>query len=250
MERIEGVDVMKTPEELLADFVPGKRRRRDKPFLPPLVGKTSNVPRRTLKELDTGHAKIKLAVTTTYAWAERVRNGATEASIVLSGPPGTGKTHIAQAILWSMTQAAISEAGEVIPNTEEPCGRFYIANDLIQKLEPETRVANLASPGFGVGTINWPGTPLVVVDDVGREQNIPYISNQVQEIKQRYFKFINHCYTWRIGLVMTTNLSLPEFARHIGPAAWDRLCEMAPKGFMLSFEGVPSWRFKTSGRAD
>lgn len=97
--------------------------------------------------------------------------------------------------------------------------------------------------------------PLVVVDDVGGNQNLAYIAaaDQAAEIQARWFRFVEHCYTFGVAVIMTTNLSLAgghtsALARHLGGRAWDRLCEMAPAGFMVGLDGVPSWRVRKGGR--
>jgi hypothetical protein len=52
-----------------------------------------------------------------------------------------------------------------------------------------------------------------------------------------------------VSIIITTNLSLAggkesQFALHIGGRSYDRLSEMAPAGFMVGLDGVPSWRQK------
>jgi DNA replication protein DnaC len=207
------------------------------------------LPRKSLATLDTSNTRVKTAVQAARAWAQRKRDGFPEASLVLSGPVGTGKTHIAQAILWSIT-----DEPEGLPLLAVPAGKFWLANDLLLRLaptqDPETGIIMTPRAGNLVGS-----APLVVIDDVGGQQDIPYIGRerQEQEMHARWFSFINHCYTLRISVIMTTNLSLAgghecELARHLGARAWDRLCEMAPAGFMISLDGVPSWRVKSGGR--
>lgn len=188
----------------------------------------------TLASLKQHHQLVKGVIGKCHEWAERKRAGILDASMILVGPVGTGKTHIAKALLWSIyTQL---EDGTPVA----PCGRFYEANDIIQRLDSQTR------PGHMIPN----DCPIVVIDDVGSEQHLPYISEMGQEteIKRRYFAIIDYCYNWQISIVITSNLSLPGLEAHIGPRAWSRLQEMAPSGFMFDLSGVPDYRRQRSGR--
>jgi hypothetical protein len=92
--------------------------------------------------------------------------------------------------------------------------------------------------------------PMIVIDDVGTEQSIPFIKaeEQAAEIQARYFRVIDYCYQWQITIVMTSNLSIKQLEKYLGPRNWDRLGQMAPAGFMIDLAGVSSWRQKESGR--
>jgi DNA replication protein DnaC len=190
----------------------------------------------TLDTLDVTHPVVTHAVQACRDWAQRKRNGYTDASLVFSGPVGTGKTHLAQAVLWSIHNSL--EDGTPVA----PVGRFYVANDIIQALDPQTRPNHLVHSDL----------PILVIDDIGSEQNIPYVSadDQANERRRRYFAIINHCYTLQISLVLTSNLSLARLETHLGRRAWSRLQEMAPKGFMIDLSTVPDWRRKRSGRTE
>lgn len=205
---------------------------------PPIV--PDKTPERvTLAQLDTSDRRVAQAVAAAREWAERKRAGHDEASLVLVGPTGAGKTHIARAILWSMVQAAVDDDGATIEGTQRPVGRFYVANEAIQRLD----AATLASQLVG-------NAPIVVLDDVGAEQNIEYISaeGQAREKQHRYFKLVNYCYDFRVSLIITSNLSLGLLKDVMGDRAWSRLLQMAPSGFMLDLTGVMDWRARQSGR--
>ena len=201
----------------------------------------------TLDSLETSNPMIRQAVATARAWAERKREGQSDASLIIVGPYGAGKTHIAKAILWSMTQSALDDNGKPMPDTEAPIGRFFLANDLIQQMEATTRASHL----IPVGNELVPAVPVLVIDDVGAEQQIEYAGNeerQALERQHRYFKVIEHCYVFGISVVMTSNLALNRLAEHVGGRCWSRLQEMAPAGFMVDLTGVPDWRKSRSGR--
>lgn len=205
---------------------------------PPIV--PDRIPERvTLAQLDTGDRRVAAAVGVARAWAERKRSGQEEASLVLVGPTGAGKTHIARAILWSMVQAAVDDDGLPIEGTQRPTGRFYMANELVQKLDSSTLASQLVG-----------NAPVVVVDDVGAEQTIEFVSTEAQarEKQHRYFKLINYCYDFRVSVVITSNLSLGGLKEVLGDRCWSRLQFMAPAGFMVDLTGVPDWRARQSGR--
>lgn len=199
------------------------------------------VQRATLGDLDTSNKLMKSAVDMVHRWAARKQDSHDDASLVLVGPYGTGKTHIARAVLWSMCYT-------VDGKPVAPVGKFFHASDLLLKMSPtktEWGGTDVPRPADFIGNV-----PILVIDDVGAEQALPYVAkdDQIGEIQARYFRVFDYCYQWRISLVITSNLSIPQLQDHIGGRCWDRLCEMAPKGFMFDLTGVPSWRQKESGR--
>lgn len=202
-------------------------------------------------DLKTNHnLRVADAVHAAHEWKARYKDGYMDASLVLSGPYGTGKTHIAKSILWSIVDVPDGHSDAAVP-----AGKFYLANDLLLLLAPmqnkTTGVVDAPRPSSIIGT-----APIVVIDDIGGQQVFQYISKDDQEHERhaRYFRFIDYCYTAMVCVIITTNLSIEglqdsQFARHIGGRAFDRLSEMAPKGFMIGLDGVPSWRQKVGGRA-
>ena len=207
---------------------------------PPRNGRI--VERATLDELDNTHGTVQAAIKMARAWAERKRRGENEASVVLVGPVGTGKTHIARSILWSLCLA--TEDGRPVA----PAGKFFLASDLLLKFSPASTSWGGVEMPRAADIIGQ--APIVVIDDVGAEGVIPYVKTDEQEHERqaRYFRAIDYCYTWRVSLVITSNMSLQQLQAHLGPRCWDRLGQMAPRGFMFDLTGVPSWRQKESGR--
>jgi DNA replication protein DnaC len=203
----------------------------------------------TLDTLDLSHPRVTEAVQAARAWARRKQDGQIDASLIIIGPYGTGKTHIAKAILWSMTQLAVDQGGNVIPGTDAPTGQFFLANALIQSLDADTRPSHLIP--IGNPNKQVPGVPIVVIDDVGSEQQIEYAGGeerQAIERQYRYFKVVEHCYTFGISLVITSNLDLKALAERVGGRSWSRLQEMAPPGFIVDLSGAPDYRKVRSGR--
>ena len=222
---------MQAIAEVLQDIKPGTGN-----WEPVQISKMKIPERTRLDIMDISHPEIAHAVRQARAWAIRKGSGHEDASLILSGPYGTGKTHIAKSILWSMVDEPYGH-----PNAAVPAGRFFMANDLLVRLSPTQDSYGIVSfprPSAIVGT-----APLIVIDDVGGQQVIPYVaaSAQVQERHARYFRFVDYCYTGQVSLIITTNLKIggghkSAFAQHIGGRSWDRLCEMAPQGFMIGLD--------------
>lgn len=196
----------------------------------------------TLAQLDQSHPLIKAAVAMCYRWRDEKQNGRDYASVVLTGPYGSGKTHIALALLWSIVLEL--DNGQAVA----PVGKFFKATDLLMKMNP-TRSDwggyDVPRPADFIGQV-----PIVVIDDIGTEQRLPFITgnDQAGEIQARYYRVIDYCYMHNISIVATCNTSLSQLETIVGGRAWDRLCQMAPKGFMMDLTGVPSWRRLQSGR--
>jgi DNA replication protein DnaC len=189
----------------------------------------------TLDTLTVTHPTIQQAIDAARAWARRKNDGYRDASLVLCGPVGTGKTHIARAILWAAYVCL--EDGEVVA----PAGQFYIANDLIANLDSEARLPDVIRGDSHV----------LVIDDVGSEGTIQFVAatRQADEIQARYFRVIDFCYQRQISLVITSNLTIGGLEDHLGRRSWSRLQEMAPTGFILEMGGVPDYRRIRSGRS-
>lgn len=270
--------IMENGNHILAE------RRRELPNSPRPIGSINPLPaappsrtfedgavrrplaeRVTLATLDTSHPQVALAVKMAKAWAQRKRDGYQDASIILCGNNGVGKSHIARAIWWSMAARASRHVWneeeqtfveEAIPGTEQPSGLFKLSNDWIgllgQSQDNETGIIFPARASVIVGR-----APLVVIDDVGAEQTIPFIKaddvSQAVEREARLFKLIDHCYTAQVSVIITTNLQIGELATRLGRRSWDRLAQMAPRlpngdSFIVDMFDVPSYRMKESGR--
>lgn len=205
-------------------------------YEPPATRETERV---RLDTLNVGHhPKVAYAVRMARLWAQRKQEHG-DASMILCGPYGTGKTHIAKSILWSICYTL--DDGTVVA----PVGKFFVANDLIQLLDGSAFARDL------IGNI-----PVLVIDDVGSEQQIEYAGNeerQRREVQNRYFKVIDYCYSYQISVILTSNYTIDEIKLIVGGRAWDRLSQMAPRlnkndVFIVDMFGVPSYRQKESGR--
>lgn len=242
---------MKTIAEFAETLKHTQAKKVRNPAVPELIDDVTPGKIITLKTLDTTwHPKVKQAVEMARAWQKRRQEGETNASMVLvasqmyeSGQPdldrtgfGCGKTHIAAAALWSNCYVL-----DGVP--QAPSGRFFKADRIVQIMDADTQ------PKDEIGN-----SPIVVLDEVGSEQHIPYIAEKAQagEIQNRYTKIVDWCYdvnrSGGVSLIITSNLGITELAQHIGGRAWSRLLEMAPAGFMLDMTGVPDYRRRQGGR--
>lgn len=208
----------------------------------------------TLNSLQVNHPKMRQAIKMARAWADRKRGGCNDASIILCGDNGVGKTHIALAIWWSISIRPLDGDGCPIPELpEQPISPFFLSNDLLAKLgNVRDADTGITVPARAVDAIGYP--PMIIIDDVGAEQKIPFVAadDQEEERHARFFKIINHCYG-NVSIVITTNLTGEQLAAHIGRRAADRLWQMAPRmaggdSFIVDMFGVPSYRAKAGGR--
>lgn len=207
----------------------------------------ANRTRPTISELVVTHPRVQVAIDAARAWQRRRREQTdaglpARSSLVLVAAAGNdplrqtgygcGKTHIARACLWSIAHLI---DGEPVA----PVGRFFTADQLIQRLDAGTP----ASAEIG-------RAPIIVIDDVGTEQQIPYVpaARQDDERQARYFKAVDYCYTEGVSVIITGNMRLNELQVHMGGRAWSRLLEMAPTGQMVDMTGVPDYRRHEGGR--
>lgn len=199
--------------------------------------------RRTLDELDLAHHnQLRLAVSKARQW-HQMRKQIPGLSLLMSGDFGTGKTHIAQAILWTYLMSPEETGTEF----DVPAGRFYHASDFLIQLSPDTSgnvIENIPITQF-IGV-----EPLVVLDDVGANITLPFVAKEMQDAERqnRYFRFFDYCADkgHPISVVITTNLSIHGgreslFANHIGYRSWDRLQAMC-KSFFVDMSAIPSYR--------
>lgn len=218
----------------------------------------TRIERAKLNQLDATHPGVKRAIAAAYTWRDRYVHSqvtrdelpARAPSLILSGPNGVGKTHIARSIYWAVLKYPLDENGERVQSAAFPAGCWMEAPDLIMRLAPtqgEYGNVELLSPASMVSS-----SPLVVIDDLGGEGTLPFIKGEQQEFERqaRWFRFIDYCYASDVPVIITTNLGLQNgaLAAWVGPRVWDRLNEMAPVGQMVSMWDVPSWRVKAGGR--
>lgn len=227
------------------------------PLTPPPQRPTANggdFPIATLAELDASHAPaVGHMIAVARGWKEQ-REQTPGLSLVLCASRtdeiitgrGIGKTHIARAILWMDHYTA--DNGRPIA----PAGaRAYMAGDVTARLHASENFSHDLRGMFPPLT-NYDGIYRAIIDDLGTEPDLPFVSaaNQAEARTKLWFRVVDHCYNGRISLIITSNLTIPQLANHIGDRAWSRLNEMAPAGLILDLTGkVADYRVKRSGRA-
>lgn len=137
----------------------------------------------------------------------------TKDGLILSGDFGTGKTHLASAILKTVLDKGIPGAMIVVPKLLEEIRHSY--NDLAER--------RLASKVMQ--------KRFLILDDLGAEKSTEWVREQL-------FNLINHRYENNLPTVITTNSNAAELKEKHGERIVDRLIEMCEG---VSFTG-PSYR--------
>ncbi len=123
------------------------------------------------------------------------------------GGVGSGKTHIAVAILRAVVERGFS-------------GRYCNVVDLLDDLRA-TFEPNAPQSGMEIidGVV---AADLVVLDDLGAEAPTGWVHD-------RLYQIINRRYEESRPTLVTTNLTLDDLDRQVGPRITSRLCEMCQK---------------------
>lgn len=142
------------------------------------------------------------------------------------------------------------QANQFPPRTQTIyTGRFFTSADLMEKLAGG-RDDNGHKIDERAGAIIGEESEVVVIDDIGREGVLPYVSKDVQtaEMQNRYYRVIDFCYRrFKNGkpcpsLILTSNMRVDELKQFLGGANWTRLEEMAPEGYIHDLTGVRNYR--------
>lgn len=175
--------------------------------------------------------------------------------VVLCGSYGVGKTtlaHIARSRLATMslslgqvpTELHYPETGEVERNyTVIEKARFYPAWEMMTLLSDKN---------FSIASLGFPRVRLVIIDDVGREGEIPFSRKepaaqeaQRQALYYRLFTTVvenNRVNPKKIHLLLTTNMTTDELRHFFDDASWSRVREIFPKGSKMAFPSIRDYR--------
>ena len=122
--------------------------------------------------------------------------------LVLSGPPGRGKTHLAAAAMKSVWAA------------HEVAGRFVVVPELLRRIratfDEETRTETAEQV-----IAEMLECRLLCLDDLGAEKASEWAAEQV-------FTIVNHRYTRQMPTIITTNIDAPNLA--VDDRVFSRIC--------------------------
>ena len=133
-----------------------------------------------------------------------------EGWLLLQGGLGVGKTHLAAAIANAAVASGVPTLFLTVPDLlDELRAAFSDEDTTFQARFDEIRSA-----------------PLIVLDDFGTQ-------NATEWAREKLFQILNHRYTNRLSIVITTNLTLEEIeprlrSRILDPALVDRVYIQAP----------------------
>ena len=193
-----------TPEEMAAHDAEIERQERQQAEREKLERyEKSGVPERYFNEaLDTYKITNEMQATAAKAatnFLHAVKCGEFK-SLVLIGSAGTGKTHLACAI--------IREAG----------GKYRTAPDIVEEMR---RAKSFSANETEADIIKYYGhVPLLVIDEIGR-------GIAATDEKYMLYQILNARYNTRKPTVLISNFTKADFLQYIGVAAADRLVESA-----------------------
>lgn len=193
-----------TPEEMAAHDAEIERRERQQAAQEKIERyQKSGVPERYFKEsLDTYKINNEMQATAAKAatnFLHAVKCGEFK-SLIIIGNAGTGKTHLACAI--------IREAG----------GKYRTAPDIVEEMR---RAKSFTAAETEAEIIDYYGRlKLLVIDEIGR-------GIAATDEKYMLYQILNARYNTRKPTVLVSNHKKADFLQYIGVAAADRLVESA-----------------------
>jgi DNA replication protein DnaC len=170
--------------------------------------------------------------------------------VILSGNPGTGKSHLLAAAYWYLAEHPRLE--DIKDTRHAGLPRVHFAGQLFDRTRHAVYGGDRRDDG-GPDSIRAAlqsglAAPLVIVDDYG--VGMPAITAQSQTHQEITFALFDELYNQLRPLLLATNLPLERPKRGglrlqdvLGARAWDRCAEMA---VVVPFDW-PSWRGQSQG---
>lgn len=121
--------------------------------------------------------------------------------LLITGPCGTGKTHIAVAILHAILEKGYS-------------GLFVTVPDLLAEIRKTFNNDGESKKIKEIMTARF-----LVLDDLGAEKTTDWVQEQL-------YMIINYRYEYELPTVITSNLNIGQLAQKIGERSASRLLEM------------------------
>ena len=178
--------------------------------------KQSRVPKRfngkTLEGFKPGDAKQRKILKVIEKYLEKLIDGAC-GSLIMCGRPGTGKTHLACAVIEQFIKA-----------TGKPAG-YKTIYEMIQMVKDTYRKDSEETETEAIGRNI--GVPFLVIDEVG-------VQFGTETEKLILYQVINGRYEEKLPTVLISNLTQEELISFIGERAFDRLKEDG--GAVLAFD--------------
>lgn len=145
-------------------------------------------------------------------WAERFELGVTKSGIVLSGPVGTGKTHLAAGLANALMAQGV------------PC-LFVVVPEFLQELRD---AMGRSDSSVGARAAAAKSTPVLFLDDLGKERTeVAEGERRASEwVRETLYTIINRRYEEHLPVVATTNCNIEELRGRLGEATVSRLYEM------------------------
>lgn len=154
--------------------------------------------------------------------------GETKTGLMLAGPVGCGKTHLAAAIVnsvldgWRMSPRRIENAhAHSISYINYGDNPPQIAFTSVISMLQEIRAAYDGGESAQDVVEGYARTGVLILDDLGTEKMTDWASEQL-------FQVIDHRYCEELSTVITTNLTPTQLKQAVGDRIFDRIREMCP----------------------